>query len=768
MKKTKLLLILLLVGGICLAGSGSRGFRVAPYLLDVTGDSAIVAFFLHESLPAGVKIYAGPEVKEFYSKQKSKSHFIKITGLQPGLFYRYEVVCGKGESLLRTPPGDPGYRIKTACRPGEYFTFTVYGDPRPGDTLTDRYHRAVIDRILFQEPGFNLVLGDMVDDGAADTLWEDFFRVEAPLLRRSAIYPVLGDNDIAGGKGKFGDYFPVLQRGYYRFNWGGVYFFGLHAWDSMGSQSSDEFNADSPQYKWFIEEISRPEVREAPFRVVFMHDPVYICRGKASETLRNTWMPLFQRYKVDVVFASWHIYERSIDRGVTYIISGGAGAELIRMNKNSSFPSQVDALQYHFCRVDVSAGAMDIRAVATDGTVLDAITLTPGAYGEEDEKQFEKAARRLGKEILIGKTEPGTPEIPLYLFSYDCRYCRKLLQRDLPLLAGENNIALRVFYYDLGMQGAYDLFLNIGAEFGRQNLDIPAIFIGSTAIGGEAEIKSYLPRQIEKFLKYPRQYITAAIEPFKKTYDTAAIGDETFNTLTLSIVLAAGLLDGINPCAFTTIIFLISYLSLVGASRRRMLYTGGVFTIAVFFTYFVIGVVFFNFAGVFLKNQIISIAVNILLLVFVLILGVLSFLDFVKCWKGKAADMTLQLPGFLKKGIHEKIRHFARNKRAMVGTSFILGVVIAGMELTCTGQVYIPVVTMVSEPQHRVMAIFYLFLYNIAFIVPLAVVFLLVFFGLTSERLAAFFKKHLAGVKLGFAILFVLMAAMIIYNLRWL
>lgn len=768
MKKTNILLILLLLGGLCFAANNSTGFRIEPYILEVTGDSATVAFFLHDPLPASVNVYAGPEKQTFDSTQKRTSHFVKITGLQPGLVYRYEVICGAGDRLVRTPPDDQSYRIKTAGLPGEYFTFTVYGDPRPGDTLTDRYHRAVIDRVLVQEPAFTLILGDMVDDGTDDTLWEDFFRVEAPLLRRAAIYPVLGDNDVAGGKGTYGDYFPLLHKGYYRFQWGGVHFFGLHTWDTMGSQDSSEFNADSPQYKWFIREISRPEVRQASFRVVFMHDPVYICRGKASETLRNTWMPLFQKYKVDAVFASWHIYERSVDKGVTYIITGGAGAELISMNKNPAFPSQVDASQYHFCRVDVSAGAMDIRAIATDGTVLDTITLVPRSYDEEEEKQVEKAARRLSEEILIGKIKPEIPEIPLYLFSYDCRYCRKLLRHDLPSLAKKNEVALRVSYYDLSKQGAYDLFLNVGAEFGRQDADIPAIFIGNTTIGGEAEIKDRLPRQIERFLKNPQQFIKNTVEPFKRDYDTSSIGDEVFSTLTLSIVIGAGLLDGINPCAFTTIIFLISYLSLVGASRRRMLYTGGVFTAAVFFTYFIIGVAFFKFAGVLLKNPGISIIVNVLLLVFVLILGILSLIDFVKCLKGNAADMTLQLPGFLKKGIHGKIRHFARNKRTMMGASFVLGIVIAGMELTCTGQVYIPIVTMISEPQHRVMAIFYLFLYNVAFIIPLAVVFLLVFFGLTSEKLAAFFKKHLAGVKLGFAILFALMAVMIVYNLRWL
>ncbi len=51
---------------------------------------------------------------------------------------------------------------------------------------------------------------------------------------------------------------------------------------------------------------------------------------------------------------------------------------------------------------------------------------------------------------------------------------------------------------------------------------------------------------------------------------------------------------------------------------------------------------------------------------------------------------------------------------------------------------------------------------------PLVAVFLLAAFGLTSEKLAEVFKRHVAGVKLGFTVLFVLMALLIVYNLRWL
>jgi cytochrome c biogenesis protein CcdA len=90
------------------------------------------------------------------------------------------------------------------------------------------------------------------------------------------------------------------------------------------------------------------------------------------------------------------------------------------------------------------------------------------------------------------------------------------------------------------------------------------------------------------------------------------------------------------------------------------------------------------------------------------------------------------------------------------------------MELTCTGQVYFPIVTMISEPRYRIAAIMYLFSYNVAFIVPLVIVFLLATFGVTSERMGAFFRRRIALVKFGLAVLFIAMAIMIIVNLGWL
>ncbi len=765
MRSLKYFICLLAILNVHAYASGeSNTFLAGPYLLDVTTDAATIAFRLEKPLEAKVIIHDGGQQKQFASEGKSDSHFVKITGLQPGMTYNYEVICG--DRQIRTPQGDSSCQIKTACRPGESFSFAVYGDPRPGDNKTTKHHKDVIDQAVLNEPVFCLVLGDMVDDGQILELWQQFFQVESELLRSSAVYPVMGDNDYADGKGKVAEFFPKLKDGYYSFEWGGVHFFALNAWDTRGQQPNHQIDAKSPQIIWLESELAKKEVQDAPFRVIFLHDPVYISRGRASEILQRVWVPIFEKYKVDIVFASWHMYERSSNNGITYIISGGAGAELLWMKKDLNFPSQAEAQRYHFCRIDINSNMMTIRAIADDGTVLDSITITPRSMASDVSEEIERLAKKLGKNVIINQ-QNNYPTIPLYLFSYDCSYCKRLFKYDLPALAKQNKIALDVSYFDLGVQGTYDLLISAGAEFGRQGTDIPTVFIGRSVLGGEDEIKELLPKQIAAFLKNPQQYLLQTITPFKQVHDTKTIREQAFSALTYAIVASAGLIDGVNPCAFTTIIFLISYLSLVGAKRRQMVYTGGVFTLAVFLTYFAIGLVFFNFAKLILREQTIAKLVNIILLIVVVALCGFSLLDFFRCLRGKVTEITLQLPQFLKERIREKIRNFARNKLAIGSASFVLGVVIAGMELTCTGQVYIPIVTMISEPRYRIAAISYLLVYNIAFILPLLVVFLLAILGVTSEHLAKFFRKHMAMVKLALALLFAAMAIMIIYNLRW-
>jgi cytochrome c biogenesis protein CcdA len=742
-----------------------NGFLVAPYLIDVGVDSATVAFHLRDPLPAEVRVHTDEGAERSQSSEPSTSHFISVTGLAPGSVSTYEVICGENE--VRTPEGDESYQIRTAGLPGESFSFAVYGDPRPGENQTHRHHEEIVRQIQNVEPAFCLALGDLVDDGRDPRQWEEFFRIESEVLRRSAIFPVVGDNDHQEGRGLAGRYFPSLGRGYYHFDWCGVHFFALNAWGTTGSQPESEFDLKSDQMRWLAAEVSREEVRNAPFRVVFLHDPVRISRGTSSDVLRSACEEVFTEHGVDVVFASWHLYERSHHQGVTYIISGGAGAELIWGIPNPAIPAQAEARSHHFCRVDVQAGMMRIRAIAKDGTVLDSMTLFPRTREGRSPEDIQRMARRLSVTFDIGGGKQD-PRLPLYLFSYDCAYCRRLLRRDLPQWAEEYGVPLRVEYYDLGLRGVYDLLTAAGADFGRQGAGIPAIFIGRTVLGGESEINEGMPRELGEFRRNPRLYRENAIVPFLQRHDTRALRSEEFEGLTLGIILAAGLLDGVNPCAFTTIIFLISCLSFVGSDRRRILEVGGIFTTAVFLTYLSIGVFFYQFAGFLFRREAVSTVIRLLLLFLLIILAILSAWDFVRCLRGDVKGMTLQLPRVLKQRIQERIRDYAETRLAAGTAALMLGVTIAGMELACTGQVYIPIVAMISEPRYRASAMLSLILYNLAFIVPLVAVFLFAAFGVTSRTFARLFQRHVATVKLGTTILFLVMALLITYNLGWL
>ena len=103
-----------------------------------------------------------------------------------------------------------------------------------------------------------------------------------------------------------------------------------------------------------------------------------------------------------------------------------------------------------------------------------------------------------------------------------------------------------------------------------------------------------------------------------------------------------------------------------------------------------------------------------------------------------------------------------------VGATVVLGVIVALFELPCTGQTYGP--TIVFALRYLSQSIWgplgWLLLYNVCFIAPLIVLFIAVFFGLTSDRLTAVFRRHIAKTKFAMAAVFAaVFILMVIYPL---
>lgn len=236
---------------------------------------------------------------------------------------------------------------------------------------------------------------------------------------------------------------------------------------------------------------------------------------------------------------------------------------------------------------------------------------------------------------------------------------------------------------------------------------------------------------------------------------------DRFKRWSLSAVLIAGFIDGINPCAFATIIFLVSYLTFVGKKGREILLYGIVFTSGVFIAYLLVGMGLMTFLHQLDSFPLISKGVYLIIALFALTLGVISLYDYLLFRRGQVTKWKLQLPMGLKKKIHEVIREQARFKGGLFAT-FGAGFIIAVCTVICTGQVYLPTIGFVMAiPELRKNAIFNLVLYNVMYIVPLVGVFILTFFGVTSEKMAAVTRAHTGTVKLLTALLFLALAGLL-------
>ena len=283
-----------------------------------------------------------------------------------------------------------------------------------------------------------------------------------------------------------------------------------------------------------------------------------------------------------------------------------------------------------------------------------------------------------------------------------------------------------------------------------KRMTTPAIFIGDTALIGALD-EQQIETNIQKHLKTG---VASRIKEAEARLDTAESEIiNRFHGFGILTVAGAGLLDGINPCAFATIVFFISYMNLVGRKRKEMLIAGGAFTLAVFTTYLLIGLGTLSFMNY--LNRFSGVATCVYLIAALLTFGLagLSLYDAVKAKQGKTKEILLQLPRALKQRIHKVIREQTRASGIIVG-AIVIGFVISALELVCTGQVYLPTLTFVAGIEGmRANAIVYLLLYNLMFIVPLLVVFGCVFWGTTSAQLGGVLQRHLVTVKVAISIL---------------
>ncbi len=341
-----------------------------------------------------------------------------------------------------------------------------------------------------------------------------------------------------------------------------------------------------------------------------------------------------------------------------------------------------------------------------------------------------------------------------YFYQVGCQECSRaeidiqyLRNRYPQLVVEEFNI-----YDDLPL--AQWLAQRVGRE---EDLHAPAFFVGDDALIGEEEITPQnLEALMEKYAATGAEKVWAEFDAESSTEGLVA----RFRALGPLTVVLAGLVDGLNPCAFATLVFFIAYLAASQRKGSEILAVGGAFTLGVFLAYLLVGLGLYKVLD-WMGSTLTTLGrwVYGLTALFCAVLAVLSFLDYLKARQGRIEEMSLTLPSALKNQARAVVRAGQR-ARAYVAAAFVTGLLVSLLELACTGQIYLPTLVFVASiPALRARAYAYLLLYNLFFILPLVVVFGLAYFGTTSMQLGLFLKRHTATVKLGTALVFAALAA---------
>lgn len=200
-------------------------------------------------------------------------------------------------------------------------------------------------------------------------------------------------------------------------------------------------------------------------------------------------------------------------------------------------------------------------------------------------------------------------------------------------------------------------------------------------------------------------------------------------SLPLMTALIAGL-DAFNPCAFFVLLFLLSML-VHQKNRARMLAIGGVFVLVSGIMYFAFMAAWLNLFQLLGNLAWVTLAAGLLALV----IGAVNVKDFFWFRRG----VSLSIPESRKPALYERARAIlaAGSVPAMLAATVLLAVAVNFYELLCTAgfpMVYTRLLTLqdLGPAEHYL----YLGLYNLVYVIPLAVIVGLFAFTLGARKLS--------------------------------
>jgi len=371
--------------------------------------------------------------------------------------------------------------------------------------------------------------------------------------------------------------------------------------------------------------------------------------------------------------------------------------------------------------------------------------------------------------LAMAEKDEG-PSTFAYFHSLTCHRCATTKANVMPRIEAHFSPRVRFEYLDISDAENYKKLFALKQELQADEKSVfPVLYFRGKFLDGRDE-QNLTYESIASFIAQGMGRNEMIVTRVATTSDVV----KYFHKLEPLAIMTAGFADGINPCAFTVIVFFMPFLFFQGYSKKNIAIVGMSFMVSVFVTYVLIGFGIFGWLHVMKGFSLVSRIISVTIGVASIILGVLSIYDaFVFRKKGESEDMVLHLPKGIKRRVQMIIGDEYRVKKdtdphrsaiKLIGSALAVGFLISIFESLCTGQLYLPTIMFILKASpYKLTAFGYLVLYNLMFMLPIAVIYGLALGGVSSQSFADVMKKNMFFVKLFLAAMFLFLGISLVH-----
>lgn len=341
----------------------------------------------------------------------------------------------------------------------------------------------------------------------------------------------------------------------------------------------------------------------------------------------------------------------------------------------------------------------------------------------------------------------------VYFYSPTCAHCHNIK----PLISNlEKKYRDEIFITKLDVSepknvAIYNQFCTAQEYSGNE---IPMIAVNDVVLIGEIEIRKHLEDEIERGMLLEEKICpiegmschsgnSTGTEPLLFGVDRLS-----FISL-LPLVMITGIGDGINPCAFAVLLFIMAFLQEISGNKRRLLRVTIGYIASFMVVNILLGVIYYlTSIRLGAPDLIRNIAIG-----FAILAGLINLKDVFAYGRG----FSLEIPKFSKRYIESLA------SKASVPASIVLGGLVAILEAPCSVPIYLTVLEVLKGQGMNVVQIMpHIIIYNIMFILPIAVLAFFIYYGAEAKALEGMRTRYRRLMKLSLAVILFVLAGLMI------